>query len=589
MPTYTKETALYDTGAIQSGIDGAAQTATDYITAITGGGIMVHPSGDNTSGWRIADALQLLKSSIVAFSVSLVSGMAKVVVGESSKSHAEIDYNSLQLVDKDGDTYFHVSDLRGEDGVAEITDTFIGDGFGGFNLSLRAESTDYTVTVDGVEVTSGVEKGHNVVMFDTAPAEGSVIVVTYDAISSQAKAYTAGLRRSSGSVGPMSFAEGAYVMARGYASHAEGHLTDARGWVSHAEGTSSVASGVDAHAEGYGSTASGYASHAEGGETVASFNYTHAQNLGTIASSEAQTAIGKYNDDNASMAFIIGNGTSNSDRSNAFWVDWSGEVGMSNLELQGNANSNGGWIDFHYNKSTADYTSRITEDASGRLSIFAEIRPVSKNIMLHSTSVDRDGANPSSTTYGNAGIEFHDQQYESVGLVKTRRETNGAMSLCLISIGESNSGADVYNALIIRANRDGSATYSCTNAANFRAAIGAAASSDRRLKTDLKPLGDDAVEFVRALKSYSYLINGERQVGLIAQDVHEADKWGTRMTFETEDGVDGLDDWERLGDGIPTWKLDYIRLLPPTITALQKAMERIDVLEQKIADLEGRI
>ena len=28
---------------------------------------------------------------------------------------------------------------------------------------------------------------------------------------------------------------------------------------------------------------------------------------------------------------------------------------------------NGGYIDFHYNQSSSDYTSRIIEDASGRL------------------------------------------------------------------------------------------------------------------------------------------------------------------------------------------------------------------------------
>lgn len=33
--------------------------------------------------------------------------------------------------------------------------------------------------------------------------------------------------------------------------------------------------------------------------------------------------------------------------------------------------SNGGYIDFHYNGSTADYTSRIIEDASGRLTIYS--------------------------------------------------------------------------------------------------------------------------------------------------------------------------------------------------------------------------
>lgn len=42
--------------------------------------------------------------------------------------------------------------------------------------------------------------------------------------------------------------------------------------------------------------------------------------------SEAQTAIGKYNANDSNNAFEIGNGTSNSARSNALTVDWDGNI-----------------------------------------------------------------------------------------------------------------------------------------------------------------------------------------------------------------------------------------------------------------------
>ena len=43
--------------------------------------------------------------------------------------------------------------------------------------------------------------------------------------------------------------------------------------------------------------------------------------------------------------------------------------GATNIELKPSSSSagNGGYIDFHYNQSSSDYTSRIIEDASGRL------------------------------------------------------------------------------------------------------------------------------------------------------------------------------------------------------------------------------
>lgn len=77
--------------------------------------------------------------------------------------------------------------------------------------------------------------------------------------------------------------------------------------MAHAEGDSSIASGVSSHAEN-GSTASGSFSHSEG-NTSAAGAYQHTQ--------------GRYNiaDSNNTYADIIGNGTSNDDRSNAATVD----------------------------------------------------------------------------------------------------------------------------------------------------------------------------------------------------------------------------------------------------------------------------
>ena len=68
------------------------------------------------------------------------------------------------------------------------------------------------------------------------------------------------------------------------------------------------------HAEGYMATASGETSHAEGYRTIASGNYSHVQ--------------GKYNIDdlNEKYAHIVGNGTSDTARSNAHTLDWEGNA-----------------------------------------------------------------------------------------------------------------------------------------------------------------------------------------------------------------------------------------------------------------------
>ena len=97
---------------------------------------------------------------------------------------------------------------------------------------------------------------------------------------------------------------------------------------SFAEGNNTTASGLDSHAEGDTTTASGYASHAEGFVTTASGEVSHAEGCGAKAASQCQHAQGKYNieDSSDTYADIIGNGTSDTARSNAATVDWSGNA-----------------------------------------------------------------------------------------------------------------------------------------------------------------------------------------------------------------------------------------------------------------------
>lgn len=100
------------------------------------------------------------------------------------------------------------------------------------------------------------------------------------------------------------------------------------GFYSHAEGYLTIAKGDYSHTEGILSSASGLASHAEGTATKAQGNHSHAEGNGSIASGEASHVQGKFNiiDSENTYAHIIGNGTSDDDRSNAHTVDWSGNA-----------------------------------------------------------------------------------------------------------------------------------------------------------------------------------------------------------------------------------------------------------------------
>lgn len=131
--------------------------------------------------------------------------------------------------------------------------------------------------------------------------------------------------------GENSHAEGSQCEALGHNSHAEGIQTKASGLWSHVEGSQTRANGPASHAEGTNSRAIGYSSHAEGYGTEAAGEYQHVQ--------------GKHNvvDEANKFADIVGNGADILNKSNAYALDWNG-----NLYLKGgvyvncNADSTGG-------------------------------------------------------------------------------------------------------------------------------------------------------------------------------------------------------------------------------------------------------
>ena len=122
------------------------------------------------------------------------------------------------------------------------------------------------------------------------------------------------------------------------AAHAEGYNTKAYGIASHAEGYATLVSNSFSHAEGYGTIANGTASHAEGFITTASGDYSHAAGYGTHAtgSGVGQSVIGWFNEPVTGRGdFIIGNGTSNSSRSNLLHASGSLVTVTGNISSSG--------------------------------------------------------------------------------------------------------------------------------------------------------------------------------------------------------------------------------------------------------------
>lgn len=141
------------------------------------------------------------------------------------------------------------------------------------------------------------------------------------------------------SIGDYSFASGYNTRATGDYSTAMGYGTTATGLYSTAMGDVTTASGSRSTATGYFTKASGLYSTAMGEETTASGRTSTAMGFDTYSKAYASLAIGQYNDSIASSSntswvttdpvFIIGNGTADNARNNAFTVLKNAKTGIN--------------------------------------------------------------------------------------------------------------------------------------------------------------------------------------------------------------------------------------------------------------------
>lgn len=166
--------------------------------------------------------------------------------------------------------------------------------------------------------------------------------------------------------GDASHAEGQENTASGSYAHVEGYGVTATSPYSHAEGLNTTVSGNrGSHAEGDTTTASGQTSHAEGCRTVASGNYCHAEGYGTIASGSSQHVEGKYNIEHKGFTIlhVVGNGTSDTARSDAHTLDWDGNAWFAgNVYVGGSGQDDGVALASTMSVTTAEYQTMSTNN-----------------------------------------------------------------------------------------------------------------------------------------------------------------------------------------------------------------------------------
>jgi len=366
IPVYTLPTATSDLlGGVK--VDGSTITISDgVISAVSSGGVGEDVSGDRVTfdgsnvncgnGAEIFNCYAdgLTQSTGMNESKNKAIGVYSHAEGATTMSSGNYSHAEGRGTKSTG-TASHAEGYNttasGINSHAEGNGTSANGSYShaeGYESVVSATAT-YGGHAEGYSTTASGEKGSH--------AEG------YCSTASGSYSHAEGYYSTAS--GSSSHTEGGYTKATNYYSHAEGNSTTAEGSASHAEGSSTLAHGSNSHSEGSGSKANGYASHAEGNNTIADGQSSHAEGLGSSASgSEShaegyyttasgsyshaagsyttalnyQYVIGHYNDTTTAIAnsynvgagngtaFVIGNGWSSSDLSNAFRVTYSGNV-----------------------------------------------------------------------------------------------------------------------------------------------------------------------------------------------------------------------------------------------------------------------
>lgn len=189
------------------------------------------------------------------------------------------------------------------------------------NMALREIYEDSAVSFGRK---AGTAKGTGSVAFGANLEASGYHSGVFGANNTASAPYSGAFGISNTVSGNSGFVEGASNIVSGANAHGEGANNKAEGSCSHTEGVSNEAGGPYSHTEGAGGKAGGMASHTEGGGSIAGGDFQHVQ--------------GKYNieDTEGTYAHIVGNGGSDTERSNAHTLDWNGNAWFAGDITNGN-------------------------------------------------------------------------------------------------------------------------------------------------------------------------------------------------------------------------------------------------------------
>ena len=299
----------------------AGHQATGDYSVAQGSSVMFMDNGDGT----VNETFEEVEATF--FAVNEVTGKGAHAEGAGTKASAPYAHAEGRATVVNG-VVVH-TEASGKASHAE------GNGTKAKGMFAHTEGTNTTATGNAAHAegdrTKALGNGSHSEGFETVtgnekPAEGEEVNGIY--------AHAEGYRTKA--IANQSHTEGASTKTNGIASHAEGSGCETKAYGSHAEGLNTVTEGQYAHSEGKKTLAKGNMSHAEGESTEALAVASHAEGYHTIARKGYQHAEGTYNAHNDNALHMVGNGTSEDNRKNAFEVM---KDGSANVQTQGRTNN----------------------------------------------------------------------------------------------------------------------------------------------------------------------------------------------------------------------------------------------------------
>tara|TARA_Y100001968_G_scaffold40873_1_gene31012 strand:- start:50 stop:1291 length:1242 start_codon:yes stop_codon:yes gene_type:complete len=380
--------------------------------------------------------------------------------------------------------------------------------------------------------------------------------------------------------GPRSVAMGSFTTASGDYSTAMGESNTASGYTSTAMGAGNAATGQRSTAMGNYTTASGNISVAMGYNTLATGGRSVAMGTYTRASDQNSLVIGQYNSSGYSAtsansfstsapAFVIGNGTSSSNKSDAFKVMFNGDATVSNdLTVSGILSIGGTSI-----TSTAaelNYIDGVTSNVQTQLdakqaTISGAASTITSSNLTASRALTSNGSGKvevsavTSTELGYLdGVTSAVQTQLDSKLSSSGNITTGG-NIIIPDSGNIGSTSDT-DAITIA--NSGNVTFGQDVTVSGDVVI----SSDARLKSNIVSLGATLSKLLH-IDGKSYEMKGKQKIGLLAQEIQEV-----FPELVTEDQNEML-------------SVNYQGLVPVLINAIKEQEDKISRLENLVEQL----